>query len=555
MSMIQFDAAHQAVHYPPDRRFRVWVKPLFLAGAAVVMLLPFFLAWGDASIWGLPHIPAPQLSPGITSPHGFPLWVRYAHFFNFLFLTMLIRSGLSILLEHPRLYLNDDCTPGTEWIRFTPLAVPKDRVWTANDDERYISPLFALPGYRHSVGGARSWHFIDVYGFIVTGLVFVTLLFATDQWRRLVPTSWIVPAQAWRTFVFYANFHLPPEPNGFYGYNALQQLAYFFVVFACGPLSILTGIAMSPALANRFPRYPRLFGGRQAARSLHFLLLLGYVVFLAVHVTLVILTGFVRNMNHIVLGTDNQEPLGMILGFCGITVVIVCWIVAHYISWHFPRTLQHLEKAVSQPVRLATLNRLTPGQRYSKDQISPRFWSNGKRPERDDWQRLASGSFLDYKLKVGGLVERPMELSLAELERLGKTEFTTMHHCIQGWSGIAQWGGLSMKTLVDLVKPKPAARTVAFYSFGPGLYGGTYYSTQRLDNVLKPECLLAYEMNGSPLGKEYGAPLRLRVENQLGYKMVKWIERIEFIESEKQIGEGEGGTDEDDLYFDLLPNI
>jgi len=112
-----------------------------------------------------------------------------------------------------------------------------------------------------------------------------------------------------------------------------------------------------------------------------------------------------------------------------------------------------------------------------------------------------------------------------------------------------------MKTLVDLVKPKSAAETVAFYSFGPGLYGGTYYSTQRLDNVLKPECLLAYEMNGAPLGKEYGAPLRLRVENQMGYKMVKWIERIEFIESEKQIGEGEGGTDEDDLYFDLLPNI
>ena len=66
---------------------------------------------------------------------------------------------------------------------------------------------------------------------------------------------------------------------------------------------------------------------------------------------------------------------------------------------------------------------------------------------------------------------------------------------------------------------------------------------------------IAYEMNGKPLGEEYGAPLRLRVENQLGYKMVKWIERIEFIESEKQIGKGEGGTNEDEEYFDLLPNI
>jgi methionine sulfoxide reductase catalytic subunit len=459
--LIQFDAAHKAVHYPPDRRFRVWIKPSFVAGAAVMMLLPFFLAWGEATIFGLPQIPASRLNFAIASPHGFPLWVRYAHFFNFLFLTMLIRSGLSILLEHPRLYLNNDCTPGTEWIRFTPLAVPKDRIWTANDDERYISPLFALPGYRHSVGGARSWHFIDVYGFIVTGLVFVTLLFKTEQWRRLVPTSWIVPAQAWSTFVLYANFHLPPEPNGFYGYNALQQLAYFAVVFVFGPLSILTGVAMSPALANRFPLYPRLFGGTQTARSIHFLLLLSYVGFLAVHVTLVVLTGYIQ-MNHIVLGTDDHSPLGMILGFAGLAMVVLCWVAAHYTSWRFPRTLQHIEKAVSQPIRLATLNRLAPVQTYTKDQVSPRFWSNGKRPEREDWQRLAADSFLDYTLKVSGLVERPVELSLAELASLGKAEFTTTHHCIQGWSGIARWGGLPMKTLVDFVKPKSAAKTVHF---------------------------------------------------------------------------------------------
>ncbi len=112
-----------------------------------------------------------------------------------------------------------------------------------------------------------------------------------------------------------------------------------------------------------------------------------------------------------------------------------------------------------------------------------------------------------------------------------------------------------MRALVDLVKPRAAAKTVAFFSFGPGLYGGTYYDTQALENILKPQCLLAWEMNGAPLAKEYGAPLRLRVENQLGYKMVKWIERIEFVESEKQLGEGEGGTNEDGEYFDLLPNI
>ena len=520
-------------------------------------LFPFLLAWVEVAFFGLPYIPpVPQFNEAaVTGPHGFPVWIRYAHFFNFLFLMMLVRSGLSILMDHPRLYLNNDCTPGTEWIRLTPLKVPKDRMWTAKDDARYISPLFALPGYRHTIGVARSWHFIDVYGFIITGLTFVTLLFTTDQWRRLVPTSTVVVTQAWATFVTYANLHLPPEPNGFYGYNALQQLAYFAVVFVFGPLSILTGIAMSPALANRFPLYPRLFGGRQAARSLHFLLLLGYIAFLIVHVTLVVLTGFTRNMNHIVLGTDDQKPLGMILGFAGIAVVILSWIAAHYISWHFPRTLQHIQKAVSQPLRLATLNRLAPNERYRRDEISPHFWPNGKIPVSEEWKRLAASSFRDYKLKVGGLVEKPAALSLQELKGLGESEFTTMHHCIQGWTGIAQWKGVPMRTLVDLVKPKPSAKVVAFFSFGEGLYGGIYYNTQTLDNILKPECLLAYEMNWAPLATEYGAPLRLRVENQLGYKMVKWIDRIEFIESEKELGDGEGGTNEDDEYFDLLPNI
>jgi DMSO/TMAO reductase YedYZ molybdopterin-dependent catalytic subunit len=138
---------------------------------------------------------------------------------------------------------------------------------------------------------------------------------------------------------------------------------------------------------------------------------------------------------------------------------------------------------------------------------------------------------------------------------LGETEHITMHHCIQGWSGIARWGGIPMKALIDLVQPKPEAKVVAFFSFGEALYGGPYYDTQSLENVLKAQCLLASRMNGQRLPQVYGAPLRLRVENQLGYKMVKWIERIEFIDSEKTLGKGEGGKNEDDEYFDLLPNI
>jgi methionine sulfoxide reductase catalytic subunit len=555
--LIAFDAAHKAVHYPEDRRFRIWLSRRTLLVILVLVLGPVLVAWLQHASFGLPYLsPSSASAAGTPSgPHGFPFWVRWSHFSNLFFLFMLIRSGLSILMDHPRLYWNDDCTPGTEWIRFTPLEVPKNRIWTAKDDARYISPIVSTPGYRHTVGIARSWHFITVYGFVLTGAFFVIGLLTSTPWERLVPTSPAVFVQAWNTFVLYANFHFPPEPNGFYGYNALQQLAYFATVFILAPLAILTGMAMSPALVNRFPRYTKIFGGRQGARSTHFLVLIGFICFIVIHVTLVALTGFERNMNHIVLGTDDPRSGGMILGFVGIAVVLLSWIVAHYISWFFPRGLQHAQKAVTHPVMLLTLDRLHPREHYTAKDISPHFWPNGKMPVREDWKRLAADNFKDYRLGVTGLVENPVQLSLDDLRTLGLEDHITMHHCIQGWSGIAQWGGVSMRRLIEHVKPLPSANVVAFYSFGGSLYGDLYYDTQTIFNVLKPESLLALTMNGSPLPAEYGAPLRLRVENQLGYKMVKWIERIEFVTSEKLLGEGEGGINEDDEYFDLLPNI
>jgi methionine sulfoxide reductase catalytic subunit len=555
--LIAFDAAHRAVHYPEDRRFCIWVSSRTLLVAIGLTMCPLLLAWLQHAIFGLPQLaPSTASAEGAPSgPHGFPFWVRWCHFSNLFFLFMLIRSGLSILMDHPRLYWNDHCTPGTEWMRFTPLEVPKDRVWTAKDDARYLSPLVSTPGYRHTVGIARSWHFITVYGFVLTGVFFVIGLLTSTQWERLVPTSLAVFVQAWNTFVLYANFHFPPEPNGFYGYNALQQIAYFSTVFVMSPLAIMTGMAMSPALVNRFPRYVRIFGGRQGARSIHFLVLVAFAGFIVVHITLIALTGFQRNMNHIVLGTDDLRPEGMILGILGIAVVLLSWAFAHYISWFLPRGLQHAQKAVTHPVMLLTLDRLTPREHYTAKDISPHFWPNGKMPVREDWKELAAENFKNYRLKITGLVENPVELSLDDLRMLGVEENITMHHCIQGWSGIAQWSGVSMRKLMAHVKPLPSAGVVAFYSFGPSLYGNLYYDTQTIMNVRKPQCLLAFSMNGAPLAAEYGAPLRLRVENQLGYKMVKWIERIEFVASEKLLGEGEGGINEDDEYFDLLPNI
>jgi sulfoxide reductase catalytic subunit YedY len=210
------------------------------------------------------------------------------------------------------------------------------------EDARYISPWLALPGYRYTVGMARSWHFLSVYGFLLNGFIFIALLFFTDQWKRLVPTSWEIVPAAWNAFVYYATLHMPAEPNGFYQFNSLQKLSYLAVIFVMPPLSMLTGIAMSPAVDNRFPFFPKLFGSRQGARSIHFILLIGYLCFLAVHVGLVAVTGFVRNMNHIVTGRDDAYLIGMILGLIGIGLVVVSWGLFHFIAWKYPRTMQHL---------------------------------------------------------------------------------------------------------------------------------------------------------------------------------------------------------------------
>lgn len=559
--MIGPEAARRAFHVPEDRRMVFILRRRYVIWLAVVIAVPILLAWLQVLVFGIHSGSATGASTSGSAPdgepRGFPVWIRWTHYANLFFLLLLMRSGLSILMDHPRLYCNDHCTPGTEWLRFTPIDVPKDRVWTAKDDARYISPLVALPGYKHTPGMGRSWHFITDYGFIVVGVIYVGMLFISGQWPRLIPTSWSIFPAAWDIFVHYATLHFPVEPNGFYAYNALQQLAYFVVVFIMAPLSILTGIAMSPAIDNAFPWYPRIFGGRQGGRSIHFLLLVGYVAFTIFHVSLVVLTGAQRNFNHIVLGTDDARPLGLILGCIGLAAVIASWVVAHVVAWRYPRAIQRLHKTLigSLERHMSASARFNPAERYTREDISPYFWPNGKMPDTDEWKRLAADHFRGYRLRVSGCVRNPVDLSLDDMRALAHDEHVSLHHCIQGWSGIAQWAGIPMLRLIDLVKPLPSARVVEFISFGEGTFGGVYYDTQRLEDVVKPECLLAYEMNDEPLPQVHGAPLRLRVENQLGFKMVKWIREIRFVETEKTVGEGYGGANEDQEYFDLLPYV
>jgi methionine sulfoxide reductase catalytic subunit len=549
-----FSTAERAVRFPEDRRMFMRIKPYMLVIFFALLLATVGVAWLQYLFFGLPSDPS-SIIVGIaaTSPKGFPGWLCLSHWVNFFFLILIIRSGLSILADHPRLYWNNGCAPDSEWIRFTPVKVPDDRVWTAKEDARYLNPIAGLPGYRHSVGLARCWHFMTVPFFLLNGAVFIALLFFTNQWKRLVPASWQIVPDSWNVFVHYATFHMPVEPNGFYHFNALQQVSYFVVVFILAPIALLSGMSMSPAIENRWHWFPRLFGNRQGARSAHFFVMLAFVGFIIIHVAMVAATGLSRNMNHITVGTDNAAShTGLYIGIGIILFTMAFGILAHWLSWQRPRSLQSAQAAINGTLWRISINKFHPKKFYARKDISPYFWVNGKLPESDDWRKLAAADFSDYKLKIGGLVENPIELSLADLKNMGMEQNITMHHCIQGWSGIAEWGGVPLKKIVELARPLTSVTTLAFYSFGEGLYGGKYYDTHSLDNCLKPESILAWEMNYKPLSKEHGAPLRLRVENQLGYKMVKWISSIEFLETARHTGKGFGGKNEDDEYYDLL---
>jgi DMSO/TMAO reductase YedYZ molybdopterin-dependent catalytic subunit/thiosulfate reductase cytochrome b subunit len=410
-----------------------------------------------------------------------------------------------------------------------------------------------LPGHRH-LGQGRLWHFLSVVFWILTGLVYVGLLSATGEWRRLVPTSWAVVPDAWHALISYLSFHIVESTR----YNALQQLAYAAVVFLLSPLAIATGAAMSPAVAARFPWYMRCFGGRQKARSLHFLCLVAFAVFLMVHVSLVVAHGLPHEISLIVLGSDvaGRRVLALALGGLGVALAIVLHVAATSWSLRSPRHVQRSIDGLIDPVRRLLLNRLTSRQRYSRAQISPFFRVNGRPPNDPGYAALVRDNFAVWRLEVGGLVGEPLRLSLGDLRGMPSETQVTKHDCIQGWSAIAEWTGVALRDILLRCRPLPEARYVVFYAYddksrsepnpaGPGFY----YETIDLARAGHPQALLAYEMNGAPLTVAHGAPLRLRLEASLGFKMVKYLRAIELVADFRTIGQGHGGWREDVQYY------
>jgi len=279
------------------------------------------------------------------------------------------------------------------------------------------------------------------------------------------------------------------------------------------------------------------------------------VLFTAVHVTMVAWTGLRRNLNHMVLGTGGSSLAGLVVTIVILALVVLLNVGANLFTWRYPRHLQHAFERTTMRLMRATLGRLRPRAPYSTKDISPYFWANGKPPTSGTYRHLLDGDFRDYRLRVYGEVEDPMELSLADLRALGCHTQTTMHNCIQGWSGIAEWTGTPLTALLDRVRPTPQARWVVFHSYGPGVAGGLYYDAHPIEQLRHPHSILAWQMNGRPLPVRHGAPLRVRNESQLGYKQVKWVQALELVRDYRTVGAGHGGYNEDHKYYGLNAGI
>ena len=240
--------------------------------------------------------------------------------------------------------------------------------------------------------------------------------------------------------------------------------------------------------------------------------------------------------------------LARTLGAAGTLFLGGCERLSHS-DW-FPKVLGIGEK-VSDAVAHAVTSRKSMAQEFAEADRSPTFRSNGTgEPDSDDYRALAAGAFADYRLEVGGLVAQPASYSLAELRALPSRTQITRHDCVEGWSAIGKWKGARLAALLEAVRPKPEARYVMFHCADPMAEDGTspYYESIDLEDAFHPQTILAYELNDAVLPIANGAPIRLRVERQLGYKHAKYVMRIELVERFDRIAGGKGGYWEDQGY-------
>ena len=530
----------------------LWLLPIGFMGLLIAVAVAKGLRSDPSVAQFIREHPGTIETPRREATTGFPAWARWQHFLNLFFLIFIIRSGLQILCDHPRLYWTRHSTPGKDWFRVQK-AVPSDPLWTAKQDSISLPGQVGLPGLRHSIGLAP----------LVASRRRCPVAAQRRDLRRLAVRHRSVAAPRADQLGRVSQRGVGADPVRLAGLadrerlGGLQRAAADRVLhhrLRAAPLALITGLGMSPALSTRFKRISNVFS-IQTARSMHFLVLVWFLGFIVMHVTFVFTTGLLVNLNHVYAGRTDGSWAGFWLFAASMVVVIVGWVAATPVTIRHPRVVQRAGQAIVGPLQqLFEHVDPKPGQ-YSEKDISPYFWHNGQYPDSDEYKALFDGDFADYRLRIDGLVDNPVGLDLAALRALPHHEQITQHFCIQGWSGVAKWGGVSVQTIVDLVKPHPEAKWVVFYSLGDGADNGVYYDAHPIEHMTHHLTMLAYDMNDEPLSFGHGAPLRLRNEIELGFKQVKWIKGIEFVTHYSDIGGGYGGYNQDHEFFGYRQSI
>ena len=456
--------------------------------------------------------------------------VRVTHWISTLSFLVLVLSGIAILLAHPRLYWGESGAVGTPSLIDLPL------------------PFVLEVPIR---GPGRYLHFLFAWLTLFTGLVYV--------WRGLAARHFgrnLLPARDQLTFSAIGNVirnHLRFERSSeaeLATYNVLQRLSYSTVVFVLFPLIIWTGLAMSPAVTSVFPFLVTAFGGQQTARTVHFFVACSLVLFLLVHVAMVCQTGFRRRMRAMITGrgpamTDAVVSAGLSrreliktglgalagVGAFGVAVRVAdrCGLIPanHRGIYGLSETLTYAGQRLL--TKLPSMAR-----EFDRSQISKVTPVNGKAPTTEPYRQLMAGGFADWRLRIDGMLARPSSLSLAELKGFPSRSQITHQACEEGWSFIAEWTGVPLSNVLEHVGIHPQARYVFFFTFDD------WWDSIDMDDAFHPQTLLAYGMNGPELPMDHGAPLRLKVARQLGYKNLKYLSRIMVTDSAKGIGDGLG---------------
>lgn len=203
----------------------------------------------------------------------------------------------------------------------------------------------------------------------------------------------------------------------------------------------------------------------------------------------------------------------------------------------------------------ALTDRNSLAREYRADQMSPIFRVNGNsNPNTEPYNAMVAENFAHWRLRVGGLVNRPLDIPLPQLMAMPARTQITRHDCVEGWSAIGKWHGPMLGTILKAADVRGTARYIVFTC--ADLYAGhPYYELIDLIDAFHPQTLLAWAMNDRRLSVAHGAPIRLRVERQLGYKHAKYVMAVDAVATLDGIGGGKGGYWEDRVGYDWYAGI